>query len=246
MRDTGHWDTVDGKDGDTVVAFEHVNVVCQRGKAHAVRISDKFVHDLPQTLELDCSHVVGQARVGYGIKMSRLCPTPRLAMTDHSSQSAVYFYGHKGARPYTVFSNFYPAKFVHHGICFEHSEQALMYAKANLMGDIGSCTKILQTSDPAICKRLGRRVAPYKEELWCKKRYNIMVDIIRDKFTQNSDMERLLRDTGNARIAEASPTDCVWGIGLSMADAYGGAPWRGTNLLGEALMEVRSQLPPPL
>jgi len=50
--------------------------------------------------------------------------------------------------------------------------------------------------------------------------------------------------TGNTILAEASPYDCKWGIGLSADDprARNPAEWRGGNLLGEVLMEVREEL----
>jgi ribA/ribD-fused uncharacterized protein len=43
---------------------------------------------------------------------------------------------------------------------------------------------------------------------------------------------------------EASPLDRVWGIGLTADDPRAADPssWLGLNLLGEALMEVRSRL----
>ena len=43
---------------------------------------------------------------------------------------------------------------------------------------------------------------------------------------------------------EASPVDPVWGIGLSQDDTEATNPhlWKGDNLLGFALMEVRDRL----
>jgi len=75
-------------------------------------------------------------------------------------------------------------------------------------------------------------------------------------------MKKALLATGNALIAEASPYDSIWGAegtGLSPThpDAKDPSKWRGRsrsqahsnyvhrggrNLLGVALMEVRSQL----
>lgn len=69
-------------------------------------------------------------------------------------------------------------------------------------------------------------------------------------------MKKALLATGNALIAEASPYDSIWGAegtGLSPThpDAKDPSKWRGRsnyvhrggqNLLGIALMEVRSQL----
>ena len=43
---------------------------------------------------------------------------------------------------------------------------------------------------------------------------------------------------------EASPYDTIWGIGLAAEDPRAKDPsqWRGQNLLGFALMEVRDEI----
>ena len=45
-------------------------------------------------------------------------------------------------------------------------------------------------------------------------------------------------------LVEASPVDRIWGIGLAADDVRAQKPgqWRGLNLLGFALMEVRREL----
>ena len=45
-------------------------------------------------------------------------------------------------------------------------------------------------------------------------------------------------------LVEASPDDRIWGIGLAADNLNINNPhlWQGTNLLGFALMEVRSLL----
>ena len=50
--------------------------------------------------------------------------------------------------------------------------------------------------------------------------------------------------TGDRVLVEASPLDRVWGIGLAVDDEAAASParWRGRNLLGFALMEVRDRL----
>ena len=50
--------------------------------------------------------------------------------------------------------------------------------------------------------------------------------------------------TGQHRLAEASPHDKLWGIGLSACDYRASSPsiWRGSNLLGQALEHVRETL----
>ena len=167
------------------------------------------------------------------------------------SKSGVYFYGHKLSQPYPSFSNFFPSDFSMvdtrkageaarlHFFC---SEQALMWHKAIVMGDPLSAEKIMQATTPQECKRLGRAVANYDEALWVQRRYDVMVRVLTAKFGQNAAMRRELLQTGLREIAEASPTDRVWGIGISVAQANEGAKWDGTNLLGQALEETREIL----
>ena len=54
-------------------------------------------------------------------------------------------------------------------------------------------------------------------------------------------MKHHLLSTGNKLLAEASPLDPVWGIGLREDDPMNNDPrqWRGKKLLGEALSAVR-------
>ena len=141
-----------------------------------------------------------------------------------------------------MFSNFYPAKFTYDEHDFVTSEQALMYAKAKLMKDEDSAQRILKAVKPAACKALGRRITPYDDELWAAKRVAMMVDILTCKFGQDAELRRVLLDTGTAVIAEASPRDRIWGIGIGVEAAQRGTKWRGSNHLGNALMEARTRL----
>jgi len=50
--------------------------------------------------------------------------------------------------------------------------------------------------------------------------------------------------TGEQILVEASPVDNIWGVGLAADDPAIAHPdtWKGLNLLGFALMEVRQRL----
>lgn len=64
------------------------------------------------------------------------------------------------------------------------------------------------------------------------------------KFSQNDYLKNLLLGTDDAILAECSPYDRIWGIGLAIDDPRVQDPsmWRGENLLGRMLMDVRHQL----
>ena len=60
----------------------------------------------------------------------------------------------------------------------------------------------------------------------------------------NPALRSTLLSTGDAYIAEASIKDTVWGIGLRLGDPRVKDPrkWKGGNLLGRTLMQVREKL----
>ena len=64
------------------------------------------------------------------------------------------------------------------------------------------------------------------------------------KFAQNPLLRQHLLSTGNRVLAEASPVDRLWGIGLDATHPDAGFPsrWTGRNLLGKTSMEVRRLL----
>lgn len=81
----------------------------------------------------------------------------------------------------------------------------------------------------------------YKDEIWKQHRMEIVVRGNTAKFAQNKKLKTFLQTTGDKILVEASPDDKIWGIGLyeNHADAHNPAKWRGMNLLGFGLMEVR-------
>lgn len=64
------------------------------------------------------------------------------------------------------------------------------------------------------------------------------------KFSQNEALKQKRLDTGNAYLVECARTDKVWSCGRRLDDdrRYDVSQWEGKNLLGFALMEVRSML----
>lgn len=92
-------------------------------------------------------------------------------------------------------------------------------------------------------KQLGRSVKNYDDEVWSKKRANIVLFGARLKFTQNENLKSELL-SNDKKMVEASPRDKLWGIGLSEYDARKTAPenWPGGNLLGKILDHLKVEL----
>lgn len=120
----------------------------------------------------------------------------------------------------------------------------MMAAKAKLFRDQESREKILTCSDPKQINALGRNVWGFKQAVWDKFKYSIVLNGNWCKFSQNQVLWEVLLSTGNSVLVEASPYDNIWGIGLSSSSSEENNPlkWRGQNLLGFALMEVRDEL----
>ncbi|WMJ75204.1 NADAR family protein [Cytophagaceae bacterium ABcell3] len=127
------------------------------------------------------------------------------------------------------------------GNIFNCCEQWMMYNKAFLFGDKDKAKQILEEKRPNVQRKLGRQVRFFKEEKWLQYRYRIVFQGNYAKFTQNDKLKVYLLNTGNKKLAESSPTDLIWGIGLPEDSPYkfDESKWRGENLLGEVLMKVR-------
>ena len=141
-------------------------------------------------------------------------------------------------------SQWWPAGFAVGGIAYTSAEQYMMWEKALLFGDAGTAEQIRRARHPGDAKRLGRQVRGFDERAWARRRYGIVVEGNLAKFGQNPALAAFLLGTSGKVLVEAAPGDRIWGIGLTAADEDATHPerWRGLNLLGFALMEVRHRL----
>ena len=123
-------------------------------------------------------------------------------------------------------------------------EQYMMAAKAELFGDKEIRDQILKCSDQKQIKALGRKVRGFDQKVWDKFKYAIVLLGNWHKFSQNRELREFLLSTGDSVLVEASPYDAIWGIRLAACSPEAQDPikWRGQNLLGFALMEVRDEL----
>lgn len=64
------------------------------------------------------------------------------------------------------------------------------------------------------------------------------------QFRQNKELKTELFNTSPKILVEASPYDVIWGIGVEEGDpdSFDENTWRGLNLLGYILTEVRDDL----
>jgi ribA/ribD-fused uncharacterized protein len=142
------------------------------------------------------------------------------------------------------FSQWQESNFIADGYDYNCAEQYMMGQKALLFNDEEKFEKILSAIHPREIKSLGREVRNFETKIWDEEKYTIVLNGNYYKFTQNRTMMEILVSTENKILVEASPLDKIWGIGLSEnnKDIYNPNYWKGKNLLGFALMEVREEM----
>lgn len=145
------------------------------------------------------------------------------------------------------FSNWHSADFymetgTEYGKCFfTSSEQAMMFYKAHMFDDKDAIVKVMSTNSPREQKAIGRKVKNFNQETWEASCIDIVTDILVNKFTSDEELLKVLLDTRDKTIVEASPLDKIWGIGMGVdhPDILDESKWDGKNYLGICLMKAR-------
>jgi len=203
-------------------------------------------------------------------KDPRSAPGPGDGVTRDSLKSDMWdkmsatwvlgFYGHHASQQYGCFSNFFEAPFVfvvpeefcafplslqERTVACDFSEKAIMVCKAAAMGDRKSYNQImLSTANPAAIKSMGQKVQGFNDGLWKSIECSVAYEVVYQKFLKVQELTSVLLSTEDWVIAEATSNDTNWGIGLDKGDERVNQPaqWKGTNMLGWALMEARRAL----
>lgn len=159
----------------------------------------------------------------------------------------MFFWGHEPSRPGVIgkacFSQWWPSPFVVDGVHYPTAQHYISAEKARMFGDAEALQAILSAVHPSDAAALEGLVDA-DETVWARYRMSVVTRANREKFRQNIVLGAYLAATGVQVLAEASPIDRVWGIGLAEHDrrAANPAQWPGLNLLGFALMDVRDSL----
>lgn len=154
----------------------------------------------------------------------------------------ILFYGYS-----YPFSNFHTTiseeTFEYEGEQCKCSEQAYVLAKAIEMKDIQTENKIREaikenTFSASFYKNLSKKIKG-NIEIWDSVKYDKMVEILKLKF-EIPRLKYQLKKTGDKILVESS-RDLYWGSGYYEKEKYAEIEekWKGKNMLGKALMEVR-------
>ena len=160
----------------------------------------------------------------------------------------LFFWGHQpskdGSITQSCLSQWFAASFEIDGVSYPTAEHWMMASKARLFSDEESLELILTSIDPKTAKALGRKVKGFDGDVWDTHCLRLVTAGNAAKFRQNPNLRDYLLSTESLVLVEASPYDRIWGIGLRATAEKAKHPdtWEGQNLLGFALMDVRSAL----
>lgn len=134
---------------------------------------------------------------------------------------------------YQFLSNFYSAEVVHEGITYKNSEAAFQAAKTKDF----RLRREFSELNPSQAKLKGRHIELRGD--WEQVKDNIMYEIVKDKFTRNSNLRNLLMKTNAAVLIEGNWWhDNYWGD----CNCEKCQNKEGKNTLGKILMRVRDEL----
>lgn len=140
-------------------------------------------------------------------------------------------------KPYYEFTNFYQCTSIKLGgkswPTSEHYFQAMKF-----IGPNQNIQEIIRTAPTArdVFDLANSKNGTYKNLIradWDLVKDDIMLEVIRAKFSQDDNFKKLLLSTGSRELIEASPVDAYWGYGPDK---------KGKNMLGKILMQVRNEL----
>lgn len=134
---------------------------------------------------------------------------------------------------YRFMSNFYMCPVQYEGYLYPSSEHAYMAAKTT---DGVERRYIASLLSPKDAKAYGRQLK--LRDGWEGMKQQVMREILLDKFKRNTRLTQLLLATGDQQLIEGNWWgDKIWGVCLKTNV--------GQNLLGKALMQIRTELQQP-
>ena len=145
---------------------------------------------------------------------------------------------------FSVFSNWSKSVFTYKNKKIVNIEQGYMYNKALFNDDLCAAHKLSFMTGPMKIKKIGASLKMNDEAGWNAYKCDLMIELLREKFTQNEDLKTQLLDTAQLKLGETG-RDQVFSIGLSLTnpEVLNINKWkRNGNKLGIALEKIRNEL----
>lgn len=172
----------------------------------------------------------------------------RLAYNAGEKFKFLFFWGHTspddGRVDASCLSQWFPCRFEVDGMVYSCAEQYMMAEKSRIFKDEEMLAAIMAEKHPKKMKEYGRAVKNFDKDVWDNQCYELVRTGNLAKFHQNREIMEFLTKLKGRILVEASPYDRIWGIGMGRQnpDAENPMKWKGANLLGFALTEVRDIL----
>lgn len=146
-----------------------------------------------------------------------------------------------------LLSTWSPHEIVFHDITFLTAEHFIAYEKARLLDLPNVMEQIIKAKTPHVANKIYKDIGrhPSDKRKWERYSQGVVLQALRLKVDQHMDVFHFLRKLPkHIRIGYASKHDKVWGIHMDISDPCVRMPrkWNGMNLLGEAWMQVKSEI----
>lgn len=138
----------------------------------------------------------------------------------------------------------YNAPFEIDGVRFTTIEQYIAYMKCILFGDNDAALSVLETKRESRQRDIANNSEAFLETVWKGERQIVVIKGLLAQFRQNPEIKEKLLSTGDAYLVSCSHMDVIYSCGYRIDEEkhLDASKWRGRNVLGFALMAVRSIL----
>ena len=141
---------------------------------------------------------------------------------------------------YNCLSNFYKSKLIHDDTEFDTIEAAYQYTKATRFHDKACANNVILVQSSCEAKSLGSNVNGFKKSVWESEKEDVMLDLLRAKFSPNSPLAAELIATSGKSLAEAGKSP-IFSIDLQLhhKNIFDTTKCK-KNMLGQTLMKDRN------
>lgn len=141
---------------------------------------------------------------------------------------------------HSFMSNFHPSIIEQDNIIYSTAEHFFQAEKCRSAGDTARLRRVLAASTALEAKKIADQIV--ETPTWRNEKLKVMEKALSLKFHQNKELAKLLINTGNLTLHEATKNG-FFGIGATLhSKELRDRAYKGLNKLGVALQELRSKL----
>ena len=109
--------------------------------------------------------------------------------------------------------------------------------KARLFGDQEAVVAIQKEPSPAKQKRIGKTIKNFDLDQWKTRAEELIIPGLLSKFQQVDECKKMLLQTANRLLIEASPHDAFFGVGIPLHSPaiWTTSSFEGRNVMGKML-----------